>query len=158
MSTRFDSALRWILEAEGGYVNDPHDPGGETKYGISKGAYPDVDIRALTEEQAANIYRTDYWDKVHADKLPAPLDLYTFDAAVLQGPRTAVRQLQRAVGAKADGIMGRATQAAAKKAGAEAGDRLLAIRAAYLAGLRKKRYMVGWMRRLFRLQRFILDG
>jgi lysozyme family protein len=51
----------WILAVEGGYVNNPADPGGETKYGISKRAYPNIDIAKLTLDQALNIYYNAYW-------------------------------------------------------------------------------------------------
>ena len=51
------------LDHEGGYVNDPTDPGGETNYGISKRAYPKIDIKALTKHEAVKIYYKDYWVK-----------------------------------------------------------------------------------------------
>ena len=63
MKTSFDEIIEVVLHHEGGYVNDPKDPGGETNYGISKRAYPDVDIKNLTEDGAKDIYRRDYWEK-----------------------------------------------------------------------------------------------
>ena len=57
----FNKIIEKVLEHEGGYVNDPKDLGGETKYGITKRFYPDVDIKNLTKEQAKTIYHTDYW-------------------------------------------------------------------------------------------------
>jgi len=60
MSDNFERCIAFVLRHEGGYVNDPRDPGGETKYGISKRAYPGLDIKNLTEEQAKEIYRQDY--------------------------------------------------------------------------------------------------
>ena len=61
MSSSFDLAIPIVLENEGGYVNDPADPGGETKYGISKRSYPALDIKNLTVEQATAIYLRDFW-------------------------------------------------------------------------------------------------
>ena len=59
--SNFDRAFRFLIGEEGGYVNDPADPGGETKFGISKRAYPQLDIKSLTLDQAKAIYRRDYW-------------------------------------------------------------------------------------------------
>ena len=76
MSDRFALAVSGVLRAEGGYVNDPADPGGETKFGISKAAYPALDIAALTEDGAILI-----WDMYNAPEEPTPLDLDdAFDA------------------------------------------------------------------------------
>lgn len=78
-----------VLELEGGYVNHPDDPGGETKYGISRRAYPSVDIKNLTEETAARIYKTDYWHPIASRVREPRLRLLAFDSAVNHGvPRT----------------------------------------------------------------------
>lgn len=82
----FQIALDKILKSEGGYVNDPSDPGGETNLGISKRAYPNVDIKSLTPETVAPLYKRDYWDRLDADNLPSPLNYVAFDCAVNQGP------------------------------------------------------------------------
>jgi len=60
----FDKVIDKVLINEGGYVNDPHDSGGETNFGISKRAYPNVNIKELTTAGAKSIYKKDYWDKV----------------------------------------------------------------------------------------------
>jgi hypothetical protein len=83
--SNFDRAIPLILRLEGGYTNHGSDPGGETKYGISKRAYPDLIIKDLTKPQAAVIYRRDYWDKSGCEALPWPLALCHFDAAVNHG-------------------------------------------------------------------------
>jgi len=108
----FDKAFEIIIGHEGGYVNDPRDPGGETKYGISKRAYPNVDIKNLTLDQTKTIYKRDYWDAVDAESIPGVARLMVFDCAVNCGLGTAKRILQRAVGAKDDGIIGPKTRAA----------------------------------------------
>lgn len=107
----YDKAVTLILRHEGGYVNHPNDPGGETNMGISKRAYPDLDIKNLTVDHVKQIYKTDYWDKVKGDELPPAVALVCFDVAVLSGPRKAAKMLQKAVGANPDGIIGNITLA-----------------------------------------------
>lgn len=93
----FARCMPFIFESEGGYVNDPKDPGGETKYGISKKAWPNVDIRNLSKEEAAVIYYRHYWFYVAAD-LKWPLNLCVFDCAVNQGTKKAHQFLREAGG------------------------------------------------------------
>lgn len=103
----FDNAVELILKHEGGYVDHPDDPGGETNYGISKRAYPDLDIANLSKHDAAVIYKEDYWDRVCGDDLPYPLALLTFDAAVNSGVKRASKWLQYPVNASPiDGVVG----------------------------------------------------
>ena len=81
----FDSAIQFVLEREGGYVNDPADPGGETNMGISKRAYPNEDIKNLTVERAKALYYRDYWLAAGCDQFTPPLDLIVLDTAVNMG-------------------------------------------------------------------------
>ena len=108
----FDECFERLIGHEGGYVNNPRDPGGETKYGISKRAYPAVDIKGLTLDGAKAIYRRDYWGRARCDDLPRNVAFDVFDAAVNSGPGQAVRWLQRAVGVADDGQAGPVTLAA----------------------------------------------
>ena len=101
---------------EGGYVNHPNDPGGETKYGISKKSYPDLDISSLTLDQALEIYKNDYWDKIRGDLLPYKIDTIIYDWAVNSGPYRAVKELQKYVGTTPDGVVGELTLFAIKSA------------------------------------------
>jgi lysozyme family protein len=110
----FDEAFDLLIDHEGGYVNHPNDPGGETKFGISKRAYPNEDIAGLTLDRAKVIYKRDYWDKVEADSLPSEIRFDVFDVAVNSGVRTAVRMLQRAAFAEVDGVLGPRTRLAIK--------------------------------------------
>lgn len=105
----FDEAFDRLIGHEGGYVNHKLDPGGETKWGISKRAYPDVNIASLTREQAKAIYRRDYWERAKADQYDGAIAFQLFDAAVNHGIGQAVKFLQRAVGVKDDGIVGPVT-------------------------------------------------
>ena len=63
MLVKFDDIIKVVLKHEGGYVNDPKDPGGETNFGIAKRSHPDVDIENLTEDEAKDIYKEHYWIK-----------------------------------------------------------------------------------------------
>lgn len=108
----FDIAFDRLIGNEGGYVNDPNDPGRETNWGISKRAYPNIDIRTLTRAAAKTIYHTDFWQRIHADGLPGAVAFQIFDFAVNSGIETAVRYLQRAVGVADDGHWGPISQAA----------------------------------------------
>jgi hypothetical protein len=93
------AALDFVLEdnIEGGYINNPADPGGETNFGICKRSYPDVDIKNLTRDGAKAIYAREYWAPIHGDELPEPVALVAFDCAVNQGVGTAVKVLQEAL-------------------------------------------------------------
>jgi hypothetical protein len=91
MTDNFDRALAFVLKWEGGYVNDPDDPGGETRFGISKRAYPTLNIKDLTLDQAKEIYRRDYWQKSGAQNMAWPLCLVVFDTAVNCGVNRAGR-------------------------------------------------------------------
>lgn len=88
----FRKSLQFVLLHEvgsapnGGYTNDPDDPGGETKYGISKRAHPAEDIKNMTPERAMQIYDTDYWTACGCDSIVFPLNTVVFDSAVVSGP------------------------------------------------------------------------
>lgn len=103
---KFEDAIEIILEHEGGYVNNPNDPGGETNFGIAKRFYPDLNIRLLKKEEAVEIYKRDYWEKCKIELLPPFLRLIVFDCAVNQGPKVSTALLQAALGVKPDGILG----------------------------------------------------
>lgn len=111
----FDLAFDRLMGHEGGYVNDPKDPGGETQWGISKRSYPKLKIRDLTRAEAKEIYRADFWDRVHADHLHDGVAFQAFDFAVNSGIPTAIRYLQRALGVADDLYFGPVSQAAAEK-------------------------------------------
>ena len=102
----FDVAIERVLGHEDGYVNDPNDPGGETKWGISKRSYPDLDIKNLTRDDAKAIYRRDFWEPLRAKDFSSALAFQALDFAVNSGIGTAIRYLQRAVGVADDGIWG----------------------------------------------------
>jgi lysozyme family protein len=108
----FDQAFDRLISNEGGYVNNPADPGGETKFGISKRTYPNVDIANLTREQAKAIYWSDFWLAGAMDKYDPAISFQVFDAAVNHGIPNAIRLLQKAAGVADDGHIGPVTIAA----------------------------------------------
>ena len=150
----YNEIIEKVLEHEGGYVNDPKDLGGETKYGITKRFYPDIDIKNLTIEQAKEIYKKDYWDKNKVESLPQNLWHIYFDMCVNMGKRTAVKVLQRAAVNKGrdievDGGLGPMTIGALK--GVEL-DRVRAFRVKYYVDLitarpEQEKFYLGWFRR-----------
>ncbi len=153
---KFGDAIKVILKHEGGYVNDSDDPGGETNMGISKRAYPEIDIKRLTEAEATAIYYDDYWRPARVEDVPENLRLIYFDMVVNMGKRRATKILQESISAKGiktsvDGLIGPNTIANAKKSGLEPG-RLRSYRVKYYADLvnRKpnlEKFWYGWYRR-----------
>ena len=112
-SSNFDAAFDRLIGHEGGYVNHPDDPGGETKYGITKrtaraSGYMGS-MLALTREDARGIYRSEFWGRAKADSYDFAIAFQLFDAAVNHSIGNAVRFLQRAVGVADDGIVGPVT-------------------------------------------------
>jgi lysozyme family protein len=147
----FERAFAIILNSEGGYSNDPRDPGKETKYGISSRAYPNLDIKNLTIAQAEEIYRADYWDKCRCDEMPEGLKLPLFDSAVNQGSSRAIKLLQTALNLTPDGVIGpRTMERAHQEAGAAAN--FLTERVLHYASLPTfPTFGRGWVRRVMRL-------
>jgi lysozyme family protein len=115
----FDACYNFTMEMEGGYSDDPNDPGNwtgcachkgqlkGTNKGISACAYPSLDIANLSDSQIQQIYEDDYWDTVAGDALPMGVDLCTWDSGVNCGPGKGIEWLQVATGnPHADGVMG----------------------------------------------------
>jgi lysozyme family protein len=109
-SENWIKCLETILHHEGGYVNHPKDPGGETNLGVTKRVYEDFggtkDMKDLTREDVEPIYKKNYWDRVKGDDLPAGLDLCVFDFGVNAGTGRAAKYLQTLIGTVADGGIG----------------------------------------------------
>lgn len=162
MNTDWEKAIDFVLKMEGGAEgeNDPNDPGGYTKFGISSKAYPNLDIKNLTVDQAKEIYRNDYWNACRCDELPSSLAISVFDTAVNQGTSKARRLLQVALGVIADGVIGEQTITAAHKADKRTARKFLAERlAAYANTMAKNQgllvYAVNWSNRVLALSELI---
>ena len=110
MQANYDKCLETILHHEGGYVNHPKDPGGETNLGVTKRVYEEFggtkDMKDLTVEDVAPIYKKGYWDKMKCDDIPSGLDLCLFDFGVNAGPGRAAKFLQSMIGTTVDGGIG----------------------------------------------------
>ena len=108
--SNFEKCLEIILHHEGGYVNHPKDPGGETNLGVTKRVYEEwggtKDMKDLTVEDVAPIYKKNYWDRVKGDDLPSGLDLCIFAFAVNAGPGRAAKMIQKMIGVTVDGGIG----------------------------------------------------
>lgn len=133
-ATSFATALAFTLQSEGGWSDDPRDPGGATMEGITLATYrlhfpnaSKTDLRDITDEEVGDIYRNGYWNAVKGDELPAGVDLSVFDFGVNAGPGRSIRLLQRSVGTAVDGILGPASLMAIQ---AQAIDRLISVLAA----------------------------
>lgn len=151
MTDRFLKCVSVILKNEGGakVVNDPHDPGGLTKYGISKRSWPNIDIENLTEEEAKQIYYAEYWLPIKVEALvDENAALQIFDMAVNAGVTRAVRMAQHCAKAYEDGIMGMGTIQAINNSECFV-ERYKTSRIKYYASLKNAdRYLKGWTRRV----------
>lgn len=127
MRSNFNKCLDLVLEHEGGFVDHPKDPGGMTNLGVTKRTWEEYigrkamsqEIKDLTPEDVAPVYKQQYWDKIRGDDLPSGVDWSVFDWAVNSGPARAIKALQHIVGAKSDGVIGPKTLAQVEKANAE---------------------------------------
>lgn len=155
----FNTAFDLLMANEGGYVNNPHDKGGETKYGISKTAYPNIDIPSLTIAQAKEIYKRDYWDMCKCDLLPDALSVAVFDFAVNSGVVRAVKYLQSCLGVVADGKVGNQTIGAANRLKERVVlDAYMNMRFDFIQKIvankpSQKRFLKGWTERCVRVRR-----
>lgn len=158
MQNNFDQCLVYLLKHEGGFVNDPRDPGGMTNLGVTRKVYEafvghDVDeaiMRALTPDLVSPLYRANYWAKIGGDDLPAGVDHAAMDFAVNSGVGRAAKFLQRVVGVKDDGAVGLGTLQAVRRMDAEIViTDLCNARLAFLQGLSTfDRFGTGWTRRI----------
>ena len=127
MKENFEKSLELVLQHEMGYVHHPLDPGGRTNLGVTQRVWEDyvghkVDeqtMRNLTKELVAPLYRKEYWDAVHGDKLPCGADYLAFDFAVNAGAFRSIKTIQRALNITADGIIGPVTVKAIQDTNAE---------------------------------------
>lgn len=121
MNNNFEHCLDLVLKHEGGYVNHPKDPGGETNRGVTKAVYdayrktrgrPIQSVKFITDDEIKAIYKFQYWDRVQGDLLPSGVDYAVFDFAVNSGVGRASKYLQAVVGTAQDGVIGARTLAA----------------------------------------------
>lgn len=164
---RFDTCLKFVLEREGGYVDDPTDRGGETNQGVTQRVYNQYrgkiglslrSVKNITSDEVYAIYKIDYWNRAKCQILNEPIDLMTFDAAVNHGPGRAVKLLQDALGVNVDGQFGPVSiQALQEEYSAcrvrELVEQVLAVRQAFYDQIiqndpSQKKFERGWKNRL----------
>jgi len=158
MKSNFDGAFSHVIQSEGGYANDPLDPGGETNLGVTKRAWEEyigqqadeAEMRSLTAEIVKPFYKAKYWDKIKGDDLPSGVDYAAYDLAVNSGPARAAKYLQQIAGVPVDGVIGPKTLAAIKEAPAdEVVDALCGMRMDFLKALPTfDVFGKGWTRRV----------
>ena len=127
MIGNFQTALKNLLEDEGGFSNDKRDPGGITNLGITLRTWQQwqrrvvdaQEMRNLTADQVTPLYRENYWNAVKGDQLPNGVDYLVFDFAVNAGVRKAIQTLQKVLEVKTDGVIGPVTLTAIKEADPE---------------------------------------
>ncbi len=142
-----------------GYVNNPADPGGLTKFGIAKNSNPTVDVANLTLKQAAEIYQMKYWKP--CEKFGYPLNVMFFDMVVLSGPTAASKVIQRALGVIDDGIIGSNTMLAVSKWDSKKlADKYLTFREIWFINLSISRpdlavFKKGWLNRIAMLRKWL---
>lgn len=171
--TRFDEIMTTILKWEGGYVDDPNDPGGATNMGITHrvlakfrgvASVSPREVRALEKSEAIEIYRELYWERLKGDDLPHAVDLVMMDGGVNHGIGTMAKMLQTIVGSSADGIIGSATLAAVNSyiARNDVIDLLAALaekrRQRYVTRPHAPRFLRGWRNRLEDVMRVVLSA
>lgn len=123
MNSNWQKSFEMMLKSEGGYVNNPADPGGMTNLGVTKATWEnwvgrasdEAEMRGLTPEKVAPLYKNKFWDMCRCDDLPSGVDYLVFDFAVNAGPGRSAKILQTAVGATPDGGIGPMTLAAVAK-------------------------------------------
>lgn len=149
----FTEALQHVLKHEGGYIDHPDDPGGETNFGITVAVARENgylgDMRTIPMSVVESIYKRKYWDKVRADEMPESVRFALFDYAVNSGPGAAIRALQRVLGVADDGVIGPMTLSAAQAQSAGLGARLNGYRLKFMTDLKIwPTFGKGWARRI----------
>jgi lysozyme family protein len=160
---RFETSLPFVLSWEGGFVDDPDDPGGRTNKGITQAVYsqsraelglPDADVANITDDEVKTIYLSRYWQPAHSPDFSPELDLVQFDTAVNMGVGRAIRFLQQTLACGVDGAFGPMTAAAV--AGCDpvlTAAAYCKVREQYYRNLVQRdqtlgKYLNGWMNRL----------
>lgn len=162
MKANWSRSFAQMLKSEGGYVNDPHDRGGETNLGVTRAAWSeylgrpvrDGEMRALTAATVEPFYRSRYWNRCRCDELPSGVDYAVFDFAVNAGPGRSIKTLQRAAGVADDGVIGQVTMNAVAKVDAMTLiERFSAAKTAFYQSLvardaSQHKFIKGWLARV----------
>lgn len=171
MIENWQKSFDQVMKSEGGYSDDKRDSGnwlpdgraGATNLGVTQRAWErylgrkvtQAEMRALTKPLVQPFYKTEYWNKVRGDELPAGIDYLCFDLAVNAGPGRAIMTLQTALGVNSDGGLGPVTMGAVKSADpADLIDSFTAVKIRFYKALNQPVYERGWINRANEAQLF----
>ena len=167
MKDNFEQCLALVLKSEGGYSDNPKDPGGRTNLGVTQKVWEEyighpvteAEMRALGPQDVAPLYKANYWDKISGDSLPLGIDYATFDMAVNSGVGRAAKTLQQVLGVGADGQIGQATISACEAANArEVATGVCEARLAFLQSLPTYgTFGRGWANRVAAVEKAAFD-
>lgn len=163
MKDNWEQCLALVFKEEGGYANDPHDPGKRTNHGVTQETWEEYVGRPVTEEEMKNLtvqdvtplYKKNYWNACRCDDLPEGVDYAVFDLSVNSGVRRAAKTIQAVLGVVADGKIGPVTIAACEAANArDVATRVCEARLAFLQGLPTwQYYSKNWSSRVARVEK-----
>jgi lysozyme family protein len=158
MNENWDECFAMVIKSEGGFVNNPKDPGGMTNLGVTRSAWQgylnrdvtETEMRALTPDAVKPFYKALYWDRIKGDSLPDGVDYAAYDLAVNSGPHKAAQYLQKIAGVTVDGMIGPKSLEAIQSCDAkETADAICDMRLDFLKGLSTfSTFGKGWSRRV----------
>jgi lysozyme family protein len=165
MTSNFKECLDLVLKSEGGWVNHPSDPGGETNLGVTKRVWieyvghPVESLKKLTKEDVAPLYELKYWRPCYCEVLPRGLDFVVFSMGVNAGPGRSVKLLQSAIGCVPDGVIGpRTRELISSSNGADIIKKFSTVRREYYQSLKTfPIFGKGWLARVDREEQEALD-
>jgi len=154
MQGNFKECLDLVLKSEGGWVNHPSDPGGETNLGVTKAVWeewvghPVESLKNLTKDQVAPLYEQRYWRPCYGEVLPRGLDFVVFSMGVNAGPGRSIKLLQSAIGCLSDGVLGPKTRGVIRDSNtATLIAKFSEARREYYRSLNKPAFQKGWLAR-----------
>ena len=165
MINNFKECLDLVLKSEGGWVNHPSDPGGETNLGVTKRVWieyvghPVESLKKLTKEDVAPLYELKYWRPCYCEVLPRGLDFVVFSMGVNAGPGRSVKLLQSAIGCVPDGVIGpRTRELISSSNGADIIKKFSTVRREYYQSLKTfPIFGKGWLARVDREEQEALN-
>lgn len=163
MLNNWQKSLDLILKSEGGYVDNPADPGGRTNLGVTQKTWEswvgrpsnEKEMRGLTISDVAPLYKKKYWDAICGDDLPSGVDYIVFDFAVNAGTGRSAKTLQSVVGTVLDGSIGKVTIAEINNTPVQTIiDRFSVLKEEFYKGLSTfPTFGKGWLARVDRVQK-----
>jgi len=164
MASDYKECLDLVLKSEGGWVNNPNDPGGETNLGVTKAVWeeyvghPVTTMKNLTKDDVAPLYEQKYWRACYGEVLPRGLDFIVFSMGVNAGPGRSVKLLQQSIGCVPDGVIGPTTRSLICASNtATLINKFSEVRREYYRSLKKPMFEKGWLSRVDHEETTALD-